>query len=138
MSAPMLASSPAPRSAQNSTTATANSLLQHYNHLGHQATDAAKADYKRFVESHTPEQIQLANRARHQLRRKLNVKGTSKYSQIKDERAVKRPASSFIQFSINRQASGDFRNIPVAERAKLIGQEWKALSESEKKVSSSN
>ena len=109
-------------------------LVQHYNHLGHQATEAAQAEYKRWVESHTPEEIQLANRARHQLRRKLNLKGTRKYVQIKDERAVKRPASSYLQFSINRQASGDFRNIPVSQRAKLIGQEWKALSESEKKV----
>lgn len=47
---------------------------------------------------------------------------------------MKRPASSYLQFSINRQASGDFRNIPVSERGKLIGKEWKALSESEKKV----
>ena len=65
----------------------------------------------------------------------MQLKGTQKYSQIKDERAVKRPASSYIQFSINRQASGDFKNISVGERAKLIGKEWKALSESEKKVS---
>ena len=114
---------------------TTNTNIQHYNHLAHQATEAAQAEFKRWVESHTPEQIQLANRARNQLRRKLELKYTHKYSQIKDERAVKRPATAYIQFSVNRQASGDFKNIGVAERAKLIGQEWKALSESEKKVS---
>ncbi len=37
-------------------------------------------------------------------------------------------------FSINRQASGDFRHIAVAERGKLIGKEWAALTEGEKKV----
>lgn len=59
-----------------------------------------------------------------------------RYANIKDERHVKRPTSPFLHFSINRNASGDFRNISLAERAKLIGQEWKALDESEKKVSS--
>lgn len=39
-----------------------------------------------------------------------------------------------MQFSISRQASGDFQNIAVQERAKLISQEWKALSEEEKQV----
>lgn len=47
---------------------------------------------------------------------------------------MKRPVSAYIQFSINRQNSGDFKNIAIAQRAKLIGQEWKALSESDKKV----
>lgn len=71
-----------------------------------------------------------------QLRRKLKdqVKGNSKYQPIKDERLVKRPATQFIQFSVNRQASGDFKNIPISERMKLISQEWKALNAGEKKV----
>ena len=45
------------------------------------------------------------------------------------------PVGPYMQFSINRNASGDFKHIGVIERAKLIGQEWKALNESEKKVS---
>ena len=80
----------------------------------------------------------MANRARSQLKRKLNTKATGKrtyaWTPIHDERAVKAPITNYFQFSINRQASGDFKNIPVSERAKLIGQEWKALSESEKQV----
>ncbi len=44
--------------------------------------------------------------------------------------------TAYVQFSINRQASGDFANIKVPDRAKLIGAEWKALSEGEKEVSS--
>ncbi|KAK3720326.1 hypothetical protein LTR37_003737 [Vermiconidia calcicola] len=99
-----------------------------------ESTEAVQAEYKRWVESHTVEQIHVANLARAQLRRKLGdkAKHTTRYSQISDQRAVKRPASAFIQFSVNRQASGDFKNIAVTERVKLIAQEWKALDESEK------
>ncbi|KAK3700953.1 hypothetical protein LTR37_015659 [Vermiconidia calcicola] len=108
--------------------------LEHYNHLSHQSTEAVQAEYKRWVESHTVEQIHVANLARAQLRRKLGdkAKGTTRYPHISDQRAVKRPASAFIQFSVNRQASGDFKNIAVTERVKLIAQEWKALNEGEK------
>lgn len=38
-------------------------------------------------------------------------------------------------FSTDRQSSGDFANIKIADRSKLIAQEWKSLSESEKEVS---
>ena len=87
------------------------------------------------MESHTAEAIKLANSSRAQLRRKLDLKkGSRKYLPIKDERAVKRPASSFIQFGVSRHASGDFKNIALGDRSKLISQEWKALDESEKKV----
>ena len=112
-------------------------LIQHYNHLAHTAAESANAEYKRWVESHTPEEIQVANRARMGLRHKQPPKagrGRNKWTAIQDERAIKRPLSAFLQFSVNRNASGDFRNIPVGERAKLIGKEWQALSESEKKV----
>lgn len=91
---------------------------------------------KRWVESHTPEEIAIANTARAALRRKEDRKKNhrTKYPAIHDERAVKRGISAYIQFNLNRQASGDFKHIPMTERAKLIGQEWKALSEEEKRV----
>ena len=54
---------------------------------------------------------------------------------IEDERSVKRPISSYAQFAVNRHASGDLRNISLAERSKLISQEWKALDQQEKAVS---
>lgn len=78
----------------------------------------------------------MANRARTLLKRRYPdvVKHTPKWSLIKDERRPKRPVSAYLQFSINRNASGDFNRISFADRGKLIGQEWKALSESEKKV----
>ena len=59
----------------------------------------------------------------------------SKWQALVDERRPIRPGGAFIQFSVNRQSSGDFRNISAPERAKLISQEWKALDAEEKKVS---
>lgn len=109
---------------------------QHYNHLAHTNTEAQRAELKRWVESHSAEEIAIANTARASLRRQEDrQKGCpSKFSPIHDERAVKRGLNPFLQFSINRNASGDFKNISITERAKLIGQEWKALSAEEKKV----
>jgi hypothetical protein len=46
----------------------------------------------------------------------------------------KKYLSSYLIFSASRQESGDFKNIAVPERAKLIGQEWKALTQEEKEV----
>lgn len=57
-----------------------------------------------------------------------------KFPEITDERVVLRPRNSFIQFALNRMDSGDFKNIHATDRMKLIGQEWKALSEDEKSV----
>jgi len=47
----------------------------------------------------------------------------------------KKGLTPYILFSSSRQVSGDFNNIRAVERAKLLGQEWKALSEDEKAVS---
>jgi hypothetical protein len=114
-------------------------MRQHYNHLTHTAKEEKEAELKRWVEQHSAEEIKLANHARARLRAKLeSSKGKNRHSKwppIRDERSAKRPVSTFLQFSINRQNSGDFHNIKVTERAKLIGQEWKALSQEEKDVS---
>ncbi|KAK4560561.1 hypothetical protein LTR86_005758 [Recurvomyces mirabilis] len=117
--------------------------IEHYNHLAHQAKETGQAEYKKWVESHTVEEIAAANRARQHLRRLEKKKVADDASphkklrgvrvqSIHDERRVKSPISAYFQFNINRQASGDFKNIPVQERAKLIGQEWKALNQEEK------
>lgn len=91
------------------------------------------------MESHTPDQIRIANNARNLLRRKLAGKLKNKakptHTQlIVDERQVKRPQSAWVFFFAERQASPDFKGISPAERAKLIAREWKALSADEKTV----
>ncbi|KAK5717825.1 hypothetical protein LTR15_008666 [Elasticomyces elasticus] len=106
--------------------------VEHYNHLAHTRREAAQAAYKQWVEGYTPEEIQNANRARLTLKRKRNKKGSHTWSQIHDERAVKRPLTTFAQFNVNRQASGDFTNIRLPDRTRLIAQEWKALDQEEK------
>lgn len=109
--------------------------LQHYNHLAHTKKEAQEAAYKRWVESHTVDEIDVANAARASLRRKDTVKRpVQKWPFIKDERAVKQPMTAFIYFFMSRQASGDFKNVAVTDRTRLAGQEYKALSEDEKEV----
>jgi len=112
--------------------------VQHYNHLAHTNIEAKRAEFKHWVESHTPEEIAIANTARASLRRQEDRKKgrMSKFPAIHDERAVKRVISAYVQFNINRQASGDFKHIPMIERSKLISQEWKVLNEDEKRVCS--
>ncbi|WPG99144.1 Hypothetical protein R9X50_00195500 [Acrodontium crateriforme] len=108
--------------------------IEHYNHTARTAREASQAEYKRWVDSHTPAEIFAANRARASLR--LKTKGTKtsarKWAPIKDERQVKQSVSSYVLFSTDRHSSGDFVNIKITDRSKLIAEEWKALSESEK------
>jgi hypothetical protein len=87
------------------------------------------------VESHDVNEIRIANLARAKLRRNLDAKRAKKWPAIKDERQVKRAVSPYVLFSVSRQASGDFTHIKIGERGKLIGQEWKALSDEEQQVS---
>ncbi|KAK4506682.1 hypothetical protein PRZ48_000415 [Zasmidium cellare] len=109
---------------------------EHYNHLANTKNEECQAEYKKWVESHSADEIQQANSARGTLRRKLEKdrprNAQSKWLPIHDERAVKRPVPPYTQFTMNRNASGDFKGIALAERSKLISQEWKALSEQEK------
>jgi hypothetical protein len=99
-----------------------------------------EAAYKRWVDSHTPDQIRLANTARLALKRKGKKTPTGGkrsgrgLSPIKDERQVKRPDSGYLKFSADRRASGDFKHITLPESTKLITQEWKELDAGDKKV----
>jgi len=82
------------------------------------------------------DEIRLANNARKILRNRKGLKLPSAATRnIEDERKPKRALTAYFIFNTSRQESGDFRNIAVPERAKLLGQEWKALSEEEKEVS---
>lgn len=53
---------------------------------------------------------------------------------IKDDRLVKRPNNVYTMFSTERFLSGDFKDVPLREAAKRVAQEFKTLSEAEKKV----
>lgn len=53
---------------------------------------------------------------------------------MRDERLVSGRLNSYIIFTKERMTNEDFKNIPCPERARLIGKEWKNLSEEEKKV----
>ena len=119
-------------------------MSKHYNRIANERTAAQQAQYKAWIESHTPEQIREANAARAMLRRKHKLSGkelkTSQHpshtSKLIDERQPKHPGSPFTVFTKIRFASGDFKNIRVIEAIKLVANEWKALSADEKKVRS--
>ncbi|KAI9800095.1 MAG: hypothetical protein M1825_004277 [Sarcosagium campestre] len=104
--------------------------LEHYNHLANQNKASNSLAYKKWVESHTPTQIYLANNARKTLKRRTAHPG--QYAPIKDDRQPKRPANAYARFFQDRFSSGDYRGMTVPEAAKLLGGEWKALSSSEK------
>ena len=53
---------------------------------------------------------------------------------LQDHRQVKRQASSYLYFHLQRLHSGAFKGLKIPEAAKLVGREWKGLSASEKKV----
>lgn len=108
---------------------------QHYNQLANATKEKSAAAYKRWVESHTVEEISIANTARRALNR-LHAAGKIrfKYPLISDERSVKRPMTAWNQYFTSRMGSSDFSNVANNERASHVSQEWKALDESEKKV----
>lgn len=55
-------------------------------------------------------------------------------TKLPDDRQVKRPATAYGLFLSERFSSGDMKGLKVGESGKLISNEWKALSPSEKKV----
>ncbi|KXT03568.1 hypothetical protein AC578_10005 [Pseudocercospora eumusae] len=104
---------------------------EYYNHLAHTKNEEQHAIFKRWVESHTPGEIQKANGARSQLRKMLPSQKI-KWAKIEDERVPKKPAGPFAVFTGSRRGSGDFKGIKMGDAAKLVAQEWKAMSSSEK------
>ncbi|KAF2031990.1 hypothetical protein EK21DRAFT_61887 [Setomelanomma holmii] len=112
--------------------------LEHYNHLASEKTVVRRAEYRAWIQSHTPQQIHDANNARARLRKLLKSSaGKRRYpihtQKLEDDRQPKRLRSSFTVFFTERHASGDLKGIKVTEATKLIAEEWKALSEGEKK-----
>lgn len=112
----------------------ANSRGKHYNHIANQNKAENARQYRKWIESHTPTAIHEANKARAILRRRgAAFAGQSK--KLQDDREVKGLRTSYNYFYIERLNSGDFAGIRVVDAAKRTGQEWKAMSASEKKVS---
>lgn len=91
-----------------------------------------KRNFQEWLQSHTPTQIYHANLARKKLRFRLS--NSSKYRDIVDDRLVKRPQTPYIIFHGERLASGAYSGMSMGQAAKEIAAEFKALSESEKKV----
>lgn len=109
---------------------------QHYNQLAKAKSEAVKSTYKAWVGTHTPAQIIEANAARRALNKLVHTKsGKPKYSTIVDDRLPSRPISSYIIFTKDRHASGEFKGIATGDASKLIAKEWATASESEKAVS---
>ncbi|MCJ1336039.1 hypothetical protein MMC09_001314 [Bachmanniomyces sp. S44760] len=103
--------------------------LESYNHIANQNKLTNQSEYRKWIESHTPEQIHQANLARRNLTRR-KIKGYG--YKLQDDRLVKRPQNSYISFAADRYASGDMHGIKLVEASKLIGAEWKGLSAAEK------
>lgn len=87
--------------------------------------------FKKWLGTHTPDQIRLANNARTQLKRKYKKHGLAP---IPDSRLPKRPIIARSFFLKDRYATGELKGIPFGDAAKLIAREWTALSASERKV----
>jgi hypothetical protein len=114
--------------------------LKHYNHLANEAKAENEAAYKTWISQYTPLQIREANNARATLNR-LKAKPDNHVripsvlcTPLQDDRLPKRPLPPYTFFFRERITSGDFKNIPITQSAKLVSAEWKALTESEKKV----
>jgi len=105
---------------------------EHYNHSFTEKKAAHETAYKKWVQSHTPDQIRVANIARQALKRQA-PKGSSKFGQIEDPRLPKKAVPALFLFQQDRWASGDMQGIPVVDAAKQITKEYNALSASEKK-----
>ncbi|KIX04261.1 uncharacterized protein Z518_07815 [Rhinocladiella mackenziei CBS 650.93] len=108
---------------------------ERYNHEANANKEKNAQAYKQWVQSYTPLEIKNANTARRQLQRKAKADGKkTTYSGIKDDRTVKLPVTAYAYFFQNRHASGDFKGVSIGEIGKLVGQEWKSLSSSEKQI----
>ncbi|KAI9825509.1 MAG: hypothetical protein M1826_007005 [Phylliscum demangeonii] len=112
--------------------------VKDYTRVGNENKAANGAAYKKWVESHTVEEIQLANRARKRLRflskmAGVKVPGGSRV-RIRDVRVeAKRPRSGYVHFVMSRHASGKYKDRPMLVAAGVIAQEWKAMPAEEKR-----
>lgn len=108
--------------------------LEHYNHIAHQNKMENESEYKKWIDSHKPEEIRLANNARNLLKKKASPsKRTSKYQLLQDPRIPKQPRNAWTLFGKERWSSGDLKGMSVVEGTRLVIKEWKELSPSQRK-----
>ncbi|KAI3400248.1 hypothetical protein diail_3629, partial [Diaporthe ilicicola] len=86
--------------------------------------------YKTWVESHSVADILAANNARRRLKRDFNL--NVKPSKVVDERVPKRPASGPFAYFTKAKRS-DVPGKPFGTHARELAQQWRALSQAEKK-----
>lgn len=107
--------------------------LEQYNHTANHNKMENEVAYKKWIDSHTPEEIRLANNARNLLKKKAKINGSAKFALLEDPRIPKRTATPYALFSAERWKSGDFKGIKIPDAAQLISKEWKELSPSQRK-----
>lgn len=107
-------------------------MFQSYNHAVNQNKAENEAALKSWVESHTPDQIRIANNARRSLLRAGNKGG---HTQIPDSRIPKGRATAMALWMGERHASGDLKGLGAVERVRLLAKEWKDVPASVRQVS---
>ncbi|KAL8387643.1 hypothetical protein RB595_009770 [Gaeumannomyces hyphopodioides] len=90
---------------------------------------ANKVTYKAWVESHTPAEVQAANKARSRLRRVHQV-STPK---IRDPRLPKRPMTPFLYYIQKGFTPRDPAQESVTDHAKSAASQWNTLPATERK-----
>ncbi|KAL4868348.1 hypothetical protein BDV12DRAFT_197391 [Aspergillus spectabilis] len=89
---------------------------------------ANKSALEAWIKSYTPLEIVKANQARHRI-----AQITKKpLKPLHDDRAVKRPTSSWIYFFLEAQERDGVQNTSVSELSRRYAPEWKNLSKSER------
>ncbi|RAL63877.1 hypothetical protein DID88_003520 [Monilinia fructigena] len=106
--------------------------LERLNRIANENKAANLVTYKKWVESHTPEEIRLANLARLHMRRLTHKIATPKI--IKDDRAPKNRTLPLAFFVQERFRSGEFAGIKVTESIKRISDEYKELTPTQRKT----
>lgn len=98
---------------------------------------------KKWIETHTPLEVEVANNARRSLNRiakepkpagSRNKLVAHSFYLLKDDRRLKRPSQPYINFVAERWASGDMKDVPLKDAAKSLAAEWKQLSDGRKQV----
>ncbi|KFZ13668.1 hypothetical protein V502_06492 [Pseudogymnoascus sp. VKM F-4520 (FW-2644)] len=109
------------------------SAREHYNQKANANKITNDASYESWLASLSPQQIYESNHAQQRLKQ-LGLIRPGKHLKIDDPRIPKRPLTAYILFVKERYTSGDFKGISSVEAAKILTQEYKALSESEKNL----